>query len=32
MVIIEALAGHCADMNESVSFLGKVIGKVIVTA
>ena len=32
MVIIEAVAGRCADINESVSFLGRVIGKVNVTA
>ena len=32
IVIIEATAGRCADINESVSFLGRVIGKVIVTA
>ena len=32
MVIIEAAAGCCADINKSVSFLGRVIGKIIVTA
>ena len=32
MVIIEAAAGRCADINKSDSFLGRVIGKIIVTA
>ena len=32
MVIIEAAAGRCADISESVSFLGRIIGKIIVTA
>ena len=32
MVIIEAAAGRCAAINETVSFLGKVIGKIIVKA
>ena len=32
MVIIEAMAGRCADINGSVSFLGMVIGKVNVIA
>ena len=32
IVIIKAAAGRCADINESVSFLGRVIGKIIVTA
>ena len=32
MVIIEATAGCCADINKSVSFLGRVISKVNVTA
>ena len=32
MVIIEAAAGRCADISKSVSFLGRVIGKVNVTA
>ena len=32
MVIIEAAAGRCTDINKSVSFLGRVIGKIIVTA
>ena len=32
IVIIKAVAGRCADINESVSFLGRVISKVIVTA
>ena len=29
IVTIEAAAGHCADINGSVSFLGRVIGKII---
>ena len=32
MVIIEAVAGRWTDINRSVSFLGRVIGKIIVTA
>ena len=30
--IIEAAAGRCADMNKSVIILGRVIGKIIITA
>ena len=32
IVIIKATAGCCTDINESVSFLGRVIGKIIVKA
>ena len=32
IVIIKSAAGCCADINKSVSFHGRVIGKIIVTA
>ena len=32
MVMIEAAAGRCAAINVAVSFLGRVIGKIFITA
>ena len=32
MVIIEAAAGRCAGISKPVSFLGRVIGKIIIKA